>query len=67
MNSFESWLTGAALHPARPALPRPAPPRAQVLALTACIAESSGLKRKDKAALLARVEADLKALSPLGG
>ena len=35
----------------------------QVLALTACIAESSGLKRKDKQALLARMEADLRSLS----
>ncbi|KAL4422269.1 hypothetical protein ABPG75_008466 [Micractinium tetrahymenae] len=34
----------------------------QVLALTSCIAESSGLKRKDKAALVAQVEADLRAM-----
>jgi hypothetical protein len=36
----------------------------QVLSLTACIAESSGLKRKEKQTLLAQVEADLRALSP---
>ena len=35
----------------------------QVLALTACIAESSGLKRKDKAALLAHIEGNLRAMS----
>lgn len=41
----------------------------QVLALTACIAESSGLKRKDKAALLAQIEGNLRAMSgggPMG-
>lgn len=35
----------------------------QLLALAACIAESGRLKRKDKQALLASVEQDLKALS----
>ena len=34
----------------------------QVLALAGCIAESSGLRKKEKAALLAQVEGDIKAL-----
>lgn len=38
----------------------------QVLALTGCIAESSGLKKRDKAALVAQVEADLRAMA-VGG
>jgi hypothetical protein len=38
----------------------------QVLALAACVAESSGMKKRDKAALIAQVEGDLRALS-LGG
>jgi hypothetical protein len=40
-----------------------------MLALTACIAESSGLKRKDKAVLLAQIEGNLRAMSgggPMG-
>lgn len=38
-----------------------------MLALTACIAESGGLRKRDKAALLAQVEADLRALNLGGG
>ena len=38
---------------------------AQVLALTACIAESCGMKKRDKAALLAQVEGQLRALGPM--
>jgi hypothetical protein len=37
-----------------------------VLALVACIAESSGMKKRDKAALLAQVQGHLEALSPGG-
>lgn len=45
--------------------PHPATcPPPQVLALTACIAESSGLKKRDKAALLAQIEGHLRALAP---
>lgn len=38
----------------------------QVLALTACIAESSQMKKREKAALLAQIENNLQAMS-LGG
>ena len=40
---------------------------AAVLALTGCIAESSGMKRRDKAALMAAVEGELRAAGLLGG
>lgn len=58
------WATWAC--PPRPAPTQPLHPshRPQVLALTGCIAESSGLRKRDKAALLAQIEGHLRALAP---